>query len=141
MKSGQTTIRESFKRGAEVKQSDLSKSVLPDFMKIAANKKQKDSTKGEDIQDQATLISKFNGWLTVNKETKNRKKAIENDNLTNPDQLAKVRPTWMSVATARSIGTGNVSGSVYSKHRLNSMNASKGAKKLHHIFKPVSMKN
>ena len=42
-----------------------------------------------------TVISRTNGWLTVDPETLNRKFAIEKDTNINIRETSKLAPTWM----------------------------------------------
>jgi hypothetical protein len=42
-----------------------------------------------------TIISKTNGWLTVDAETMNRKQAFEKDQKVNIRETSKLAPPWM----------------------------------------------
>ena len=48
-----------------------------------------------DIND--TLLSKHNGWITIDGENMNRKQAPEMYQNTNPKQRTRLKPTWMKV--------------------------------------------
>jgi hypothetical protein len=75
----------------------------PDYLKIESvnnqNSRQRykhmDSSPGAKGPPPITVISKTNGWLTVDAETLDRKHAIEKDTKINIRNTSKLAPPWM----------------------------------------------
>jgi len=47
------------------------------------------------------MISKINGWITVDPETMNRREAYEKRKLTNIRKTSMMAPTWMQCNSKR----------------------------------------
>jgi hypothetical protein len=50
-----------------------------------------------------SLLSKHNGWITIDNENSNRKQAPETYQNTNPVQRSRLKPTWMKIAVNNSL--------------------------------------
>ena len=59
--------------------------------------------KGQEGGQADTLLSKHNGWITIDAENSNRKEAPETYQNTNPVQKNRLKPTWMRIAVNNSL--------------------------------------
>jgi hypothetical protein len=70
----------------------------PDYLKINSSSKKTlltSESRGSGSKPPVTVISRTNGWLTVDAETLNRRFAIEKDTKINIRQSSKLAPPWM----------------------------------------------
>ena len=52
-------------------------------------------------KDTMTVVSKINGWITVDPYTMNRREAYEKRNLSNIRKTSMMAPTWMQCHAQR----------------------------------------
>ncbi len=50
-----------------------------------------------------SLLSKHNGWITIDEENADRKQAPETYQITNPIQRNRLKPHWMRIAVNQSL--------------------------------------
>ena len=76
-------------------QTNLSMQKQNDKQQSAPVTGQVSPSPSNDIAD--SLLSKHNGWITIDGENMNRKQAPEMYQNTNPNQRTRLKPTWMKV--------------------------------------------
>ena len=71
---------------------------MPEYLRLLdkqENNINKAKSNASKNQQTVTVISKINGWLTVDQETMNRREAYEKRKLTNIRKTSMMAPQWM----------------------------------------------